>query len=73
MKVSQSIKNKMRKLAKLSAQAKELSYDIDNYFIENGYDIELLRSGDGMSLDELDYGNDVTDEFCEWLENGCKL
>ena len=69
MKVPQNIKNKMRKLAKLNNQAEQISREIDDYFIGKGFDIELLRSGDGRGLEELDYGNDATDEFCDWFEN----
>jgi hypothetical protein len=73
MKVSQAIKNKMHELARLNRKASELSLQIDNYFIDKGYNIESLRSGDGISLEELDYGNDMTNEFCEWIENNSKL
>lgn len=68
MKVSKAIQNKMRKLANLTTSARELAYDIDNYFIDKGLDIETLRRGNGISLDELDYGNDITDLFVKWAE-----
>ncbi len=32
-------------------------------------DIEELRSGNGISLEELDYGNDITSVFCKWIES----
>lgn len=77
MKVSKEIQNKMHRLAKLTAKASDLDREINNYFEEHGYDIDMLRSGDGESLDELNYGNDVTDEFCIRMENGdfedCRL
>jgi len=69
MKISESIKYKMRRIAKLNNESAKLSREIDDYFINKGYDIDLLRSGNGESLDELDYGNDITDQFCEWFEN----
>lgn len=69
MKVSKSIKNKMKKLVKLATEVSKLSSEIDNYFIEKGYDIELLRSGNGRSLEELEYGNDIIDKFCNWIES----
>lgn len=69
MKIPDHIKKKMHRLAKLSQQAYALSREIDNYFVKNGYDIEKLRSGSGVSLEELEYGNDITDEFCEFVEN----
>lgn len=70
MRVSKKIQNKMHRLAKLTEQASELAGEINNYFKDNGYDIDELRTGDGESLDELDYGNDVTDAFCTKMENG---
>ena len=63
MKVPKKIQNKMHKLANITAQAKLLSREIDDYFESKGYDIYELRSGSGNSLEELDYGNDITDEF----------
>lgn len=69
MKFPEHIKNKMRRIAKLHREGSELSQEVDNWFANKGYDNEYLRSGDGISLDELDYGNDITDEFCEWIEN----
>lgn len=77
MKVSKKIQNKMHRLANLTAQASELAREINIYFEEHGYDIDSLRSGDGETLDELDYGNDITDAFCTRMEMGdfedCKL
>ena len=60
----------MHRLAKLTAQASELDREINNYFEEHGYDIDELRNGDGETLDELDYGNDITEKFCARMENG---
>lgn len=70
MKIPKHIRDKMHKLAKLHYQAAELGIEIDNWFITHGFDIEELRDGSGASLEELDYGNDVTDVFCERVENG---
>ena len=70
MKVSEVIKNKMRRIAKLTKEVMYLSREIDDYFIKKGFDIDTLRSGDGTSLDELDYGNDITDDFCKLIEEG---
>lgn len=70
MKVSIKIQNKMHKLAKLTAQASVLDREINEYFESKGYDIDELRSGDGTTLDELNYGNDITDEFVYDMQNG---
>ena len=59
----------MHRLAKLSAEASRLSGDIDDWFIKHGYNVDettsgdSLRSGSGLSLEELEYGNDITDEY----------
>lgn len=70
MKVPEIIKNKMREVAKLNREAGYLSCEIDDYFIKKGFDIDMLRSDDGTGLDELDYGCDITDEFCKLIEEG---
>ena len=67
-KVPKYIKEKMHRLAKLSQQTKELSAEIDCFFENNGYDVDNLRSGDGLSLEELEMGNDITEELCMEIE-----
>ena len=69
MKVSKDIQKKMHKIAELSRKAKELSNEVDRYFIDKGFDIEELRCGNGKSLEELEYGNDITDKFCKDAED----
>lgn len=58
----------MHKIAELSRKVKELSNEIDQYFINKGFDIEELRCGNGRSLEELEDGNDITDIFCKDAE-----
>ena len=70
MKVSKKIQNKMHKLAKLTAQASLLDREINEYFENRGYDIDKLRAGDGTTLDELNYGNDITEVFVHDMQNG---
>ncbi len=70
MKVSKEIQKKMHKLASLCAQSSELCREINEYFEDKGYDIDELRAGDGTTLDELDYGNDITDKFVEDMADG---
>lgn len=60
----------MHRLAKLTHQASILDREINAYFENKGYDIDELRAGDGTTLDELNYGNDITDFFVEEFENG---
>ncbi len=68
MKVPKYIQAKMHRLASISADAAALSKEIDDWFISRGFVIEDLRSGDGLSLEELEYGNDITEVFCERIE-----
>ncbi len=68
MKVSKEIQNKMHKIAEYVNKSKKLSKEVDQYFIDKGFDIEELRCGNGKSLEELEYGNDITDEFCKHAE-----
>lgn len=70
MKIPNYIKHKMHQIADLQYKARELSAVVDNWFVEHGFDIEEFRDGSGISLEELDYGNDVTEAFCERVENG---
>lgn len=69
-KVPVSVKRKMHKLAMLSKQMAKLNREISEFFISKGLNEDALRCGDGMTLDELLYGNDVTDELCKDIEEG---
>lgn len=70
MKISKNIQNKMHKLAQLTSQAAILDREINDYFESKGYDIDGLRSDDGTTLEELNYGNDITNTFVNDFENG---
>lgn len=70
IKVPKEIQKKMNKIAELSNKANKLSKEVDQYFIDKGFDVEKLRTGNGRSLEELEYGNDITDEFCKDAEDG---
>lgn len=44
-------------------------HEIDNlYFDLKAARAELERSGNGVSLEEIEYGNDITEDFCDWCE-----
>jgi hypothetical protein len=58
--VPKHIRDKMHRIAKLSKETARLSLIVDKWFEEHGCDIERMRSGNGRSLEELEYGNDVT-------------
>lgn len=70
MKVPEYIRRKMHRAANLHAEASVLTRQIGEWFERRGYSMEDLRCGDGFSLEELDYGNDVTDAFCARIESG---
>lgn len=73
MKIPKYIKNKMHRIAELQAQSAVLMGQVEEYLSQNGYDIEAIRDGSGDSLEELDYGNDVTEALCQRLEGGFGL
>lgn len=64
MKVPAYIKRKMRIAAGHFAFGAALMREVDDWFSVRGFPPEVLRLGDGTSLEELECGNDVTDEFC---------
>lgn len=68
MVVPNYIKKRMRKIAKLNAMAAEEMKLVEGWLENKGFDIDELRCGDGCSLEELEYGNDITEEFCEKIE-----
>lgn len=70
VKVPEYIRRKMHRGAKLHAEASKLIKQVDEWFESRGYTPEILRCGDGYSLEELDYGNDVTDILCDRIESG---
>lgn len=73
MKIPKYIKSKMHRIAELQAQSSMLMKEVEEYLEKNGYDIEAIRDDSGDSLEELDYGNDVTETLCQRLEEGFGL
>lgn len=69
MKVPGYIKYKMRRAARLAKETEQTMAIVQDWFTKQGYDEDSLRSGDGYSLEQLEYGIDITDEFCEWVEH----
>ena len=68
MRVPKYIREKMHRIAALHQVAAADMRIVEAWLEKQGYDTEALRSGDGYSLEELEYGNDVTDKFCASLE-----
>lgn len=70
MKIPKHIQDRMHKAAKYAQKMSDEMRIVDAWFEHHGYDSEILRSGDGYSLEELEYGNDITDVFCADFESG---
>lgn len=71
MKVPKYIKKKMHNVARLSNLADREMQDVEEWLEKNGIDVSFengIRDGSGCSLEELEYGNDITDELCERIE-----
>lgn len=74
MKVPKYIQDKMRRVAALERQAGNLMFEIEEWLYRNGVTKEdldnggYLRCGDGISLVELEYGEDITELLVEKLE-----
>ena len=56
---------KMKKVAKLADEMFSLSAEIEKELMALGYTDEELRDNSGVSLDELEMGNDIVDELME--------
>lgn len=72
-KVPKYIKKKMHEVARLERKSSEIMDEIEEWLIKNGIDTSVdngLRAGDGIGLDELEYGNDCTEKLCNIIEAG---
>lgn len=69
MKIPSEIKHKMHMAASHFAKGTNIMGEVDQWFANQKIDEDIIRSGDGISLEEIEYGNDVTEEFCKWFEN----
>ena len=74
--VSKHIQSKMHKLAKLNAEARALTAEIEEYLFKKGVDTDCLRAlcdtPDNQYLTDLDDGVDVTDDLVRYLEEEYK-
>lgn len=70
MKVPKYIRDKMSRGARLHAKASEEIRKVEVWCETHGFDVDILRDGSGYSLEELDYGNDVSEVLCERMEAG---
>ena len=69
MKVPKYIKNRMRRVAANALIVDFYMREIEEWLETNGFDVEELRDGSGCSLEELEYGIDITEELCERIES----
>lgn len=80
-KVPKHIKKTLHRIAFLNAQAALYMEGIEDWLRFHGFNPDTeggnsLRNGSGYGLEEFDYGNDITEEFCAELEemkNGRKI
>lgn len=74
MRVPKYIQDKMHRVAALNRQAGFVMFEIEEWLLRNGIAREdldnggFLRCGDGVSLEELEYGEDITELLVEKLE-----
>ena len=75
IKIPEYIRQKMHRIAYLHATANKEMQVVEAWLENQGFDTSMqgLRCGNGYSLEELDYGNDCTDELCKSMENGFGL
>lgn len=74
MRVPKYIQDKMHRVAELQRQSDRLIWEIEEWLRRNGVTEEdldnggYLRCGDGVSLEELEYGEDITELLVGKLE-----
>lgn len=68
MKIPNYIRSKMHLCSNHARQAAKYNLEVANWLEEHGIDVEDISNGDGSSFEELMYGNDVTDELCQRIE-----
>lgn len=74
MRVPNYIQDKMHRVATLERQSTLLMCEIEGWLLRNGvaeedlYSGGRLRCGDGVSLEELEYGEDITELLVKKLE-----
>ena len=56
---------KMKKVARLADEMFALSAEVEAELISYGYSVDELRDSSGVSIEELELGNDIADELME--------
>lgn len=68
MKIPKYIRQRMEKCLLYNIRAADAMKEIEDWLESHGIDPERLRDGCGISLEEIEYGNDVIDDLCERIE-----
>lgn len=68
MKIPNYIRSKMHLCASHARRAAKYDLEVAKWLEKHGIDVEDISNGDGSSFEELMYGNDVTDELCQRIE-----
>lgn len=66
------IKKKMHSVVKYSRASAAAMKVVESWLELHGIDPESIRDGNGCSLEELEYGNDIVDSLCERIEGEIK-
>ena len=67
-KVTRAVKAKLWTIAEMHRKAAMLMKEVEGYLESKGLDIDELRDGSGVGLEEFEYGVDTTKEFCDLVE-----
>ena len=68
VKVPKYIKDNLKSVVYHQRIANKKMIEVEEWLESKGFDVEELRSGDGESLEEFEYGTDVLEAFCAKLE-----
>lgn len=69
MKIPIDIQKKMRRAVKLYSEANEIMKEVDLFFESKGISEDIYRCCNGISLEEIEYGNDIVDDFVKWADS----
>lgn len=68
MKIPKYIRDSMRKCVEYNRKSAYEMCKVEYWLEQHEIDQDTLRDGNGCSLEELEYGNDIVDELCERIE-----
>jgi len=68
MKIPQYIIDDMKRAARHFSSGAAIMERVNGWFESRGFAPEELRNCDGCSLEEIEYGNDIAEEFARKME-----